>query len=337
MIRPFISILFLAYFGCTQMAAQASFRVAFYNVENLFDTLDDPNNPRDNEFTPSGRLNWTPERYQQKLDNIEQVIATLNYPAILGLSEVENRKVLNDLTQHKGMATQNYGIVHIESPDYRGIDVALLYDSTLFTVTRIDTIRFTIPKEIVEEYTGRDILEVEAVYQQTDTLLFFVNHWPSRSGGLQKTEGRRLYTAAKLRARLNQRLANQPKRKVILMGDFNDEPDNASVASILGILPKGSTPMDGLFYNCLTDLDRQKQGSYNYRGNWNMIDQIMSSAALIRTDAPLKIVKAGVLKEDFMLYKDPKFGKRPSRTYGGPNYYGGYSDHLPVYIDLAKE
>lgn len=327
-----ILLLILFSFGYSQN----TFRVAFYNVENLFDTFNDPSNPRDDEFTPQGRLNWTAERYDTKLDHLEEVIQALHYPAVLGLSEVENARVLQDLIQHNSISGKNYGYVHYESPDYRGIDVALLYDSTILTITRTDIIRFDIPKEITENYTGRDILMVEGSLKNGETLLFFVNHWPSRSGGVEKTEGRRLYSAGRLRDRLNQEMANQPDRKVILMGDFNDETDNASVASILGILPEGTTPINGFFYNCFTKLDQQKQGSYNYRGSWDMIDQIMVSGALIQPQAKVRVRQAGILKEAFMLYKDPKYGERPNRTYGGPNYYGGYSDHLPVYIDLEN-
>jgi hypothetical protein len=222
--------------------------------------------------------------------------------------------------------------------DYRGIDVALVYDSTLFNVIRTDIVRFEIPKSIAIDYIfkGRDILEVEGVLNNQDTIVFFVNHWPSRSGGLEKTEPRRLYTAAKLKNRLNQLMANRPSINVILMGDFNDEPGNTSIATVLGALPEDILPLEGMLYNCFSTLDQDKRGSYNYRGNWNMLDQIMVSSALLQPNGSVTFSKAGIIKKPFMLYEDPKFGMRPSRTYGGPNYYGGFSDHLPVYIDIQQ-
>ena len=170
--------------------------------------------------------------------------------------------------------------------------------------------------------------------QGSETLYFFVNHWPSRRGGVRESEPKRLYVAAQLRKKLNEVFGKAPNANVVILGDFNDTPSNNSVRTVLGVLEEMQLPIPGFLYDCFGQLAKQKKGSYNYRGNWNMLDHIIVSAALYDQTDGMYIQNPSIFSRDWMLYQDPKYGKKPNRTYGGPNYYGGFSDHLPVFIDL---
>ncbi|MEL6943263.1 MAG: endonuclease/exonuclease/phosphatase family protein, partial [Bacteroidota bacterium] len=207
-------------------------RVAFYNVENLFDTVDDPIKP-DEEFTPEGRQKWSNARYFAKLLKIAKVVEQMDHPAFIGMCEVENRTVLEDLISRPALNNRAYGIVHHESPDYRGIDVAFLYDKKQFKVKKSQTIRINFPAEIVEDYTTRDILMVEGTFQKKQPLYFFINHWPSRRGGLKESEPKRTYVAAQLRKAVDSLFQVNPNAQIMIMGDFNDETDNKSISEVL--------------------------------------------------------------------------------------------------------
>jgi len=225
-----------------------------------------------------------------------------------------------------------YQVEHIESPDVRGIDVALLYKSKVLDVTNTENIRIDFPKEIVEDYTTRDLLVVEATLCNKTKTAFIVNHWPSRRGGLEASEPKRTYVAEQVRkAAVNlQNTGNE----IIIMGDFNDEPHNNSIAKTLGAgCSVKKTP--STLQNCMCQLDRIGAGTYNYRGNWNMLDQVIVSNTIFEKGGTLDFQSATVFHEDWMLYQDKKNGPKPNRSYGGPNYYGGYSDHLPVYVDFV--
>jgi len=309
------------------------YRFAFYNVENLFDTVDDPVK-RDEEFTPTGKKKWTAERYQTKLDQIAQVIGDMNYPAVVGFCEVENATVLNDLVQKTKLKEYNYKYVHHESPDFRGIDNGLIYIDGIFDVTKSDITRIDFPKEIVEDYTTRDILHVEGVFRQKDTMHFFINHWPSRRGGLKESQPKRVYVATQLRKNTNKIFAANPNAKIVITGDFNDEPDNDSVISVLDAKPTGDKMENNKLYNCSAKLDSEGKGTYNYRGNWNMLDQFIASGSLVNKTSNITLTDAQIFRPEYLIYKDKKYGDKPSRTYGGPNYYGGYSDHFPVFVDV---
>ncbi|MFT4667083.1 MAG: putative extracellular nuclease [Polaribacter sp.] len=309
------------------------YRFAFYNVENLFDTLDDPLT-RDEEFTPTGKKKWSEERYQTKLDQIAQVLGDMNYPAVVGFCEVENAKVLQDLVQKTKLKDYNYKYVHYDSPDKRGIDNGLIYIDGLFKVTNSDATRIDFPKEVVEGYTTRDILHVEGVFRQKDTMHFFVNHWPSRRGGLKASQPKRVYVATQLRKQTNKILTNNPNAKIVITGDFNDEPDNDSVLSALDAKPVGETVENNKLYNCSSKADKEGLGSYRYKGNWNMLDQFIVSGSMINKNSSITLTDAQIFRPAYLVYVDKKYGDKPSRTYGGPKYYGGYSDHFPVFVDV---
>ncbi|MEM8523107.1 MAG: hypothetical protein AAGG68_00625 [Bacteroidota bacterium] len=332
-----LSFLFFLSFNLTQaqihlFKKKCTPRIAFYNVENLFDTIDDPEKP-DDDFTPEGRQQWSKARYFAKLLKIGKVIKGMEHPAFIGMCEVENQDVLEDLVRRPSLQNRAYGIVHHESPDYRGIDVALLYDKKQFKVQKSQTIRINFPADIVEDYTTRDILMVEGTFQKNQSLYFFVNHWPSRRGGLKESEPKRTYVAQQLREAVDSLFSINPNAQIIIMGDFNDETDNKSIAETLNAQTDDSSIASQMLYNCFAKFDQAKQGSYNFRGNMNMLDQIIVSSTLMQ-DGNLSVSNPTIFKQDWMIYKGKRYGDAPNRTFGGPNYYGGTSDHFPVYVDL---
>lgn len=316
-------------------AAQESYRIAFYNVENLFDTIDDPKT-LDEDFTPLGKQQWTLVRYSKKLKNIARVLEAMGSPDFIGLGEVENAAVLTDLTKKTGLAKYWYRFVHYDSPDRRGIDVAFLYKDEAFRVLESSIIRLHFPPEVVADYTSRDILKVKGLLPSGDTLYFFVNHWPSRRGGVKESEPKRLFVAGQLKSAIDLIFAGNPQAKIVLMGDFNDEPINNSIRRVLSALPQDTVFMQGALYNCFTKPERENKGSYYYRGNWDMLDQIMISAGLTGHSSKFQVGNPVIFSREWMMYNDKRNGPRPNRTYGGPRYYGGFSDHLPVFVDLVK-
>jgi len=309
-------------------------RVAFYNVENLFDLADDPIK-KDEDFTPEGKQKWTAERYQKKLGQIHKVVKGIEYPDFLGLCEVENAQVLEDLTDLKEMKKQNYDFEHFNSPDMRGIDVALLYNKSNFKVIKSYPIPVAIPDSVAADYTTRDILYVKGTYKKDHILHLFVNHWPSRYGGVEESEPKRVVTAQRLRRSVDSLFQMSNQSKIIIMGDFNDETDNKSVSETLKarIIIPAKEPT--VLKNLAAETDQQGKGSYNYRGNWNMLDQIIISSGIAKADSTITIENQKIFDADWLMFKDKKYGPRPNRTYGGPNYYGGFSDHLAVFADLT--
>jgi len=331
----FLLLLCLTWTNCktpttVNKATVQEIRFAFYNVENLFDIYDAPIT-KDEEFTPTGKKKWTEERYQKKLDQLSTVVADLKFPDILGVCEVENKKVLLDWAAHRKLVDQNYHIVHFDSPDIRGIDNGLLYRKDHFTVLEKAAYKIDFPKEIVENYTTRDILYVKGKYRG-ELLHIFVNHWPSRRGGVRESEPKRVYVASQLREKTDAIYAKDPKANILIMGDLNDETDNKSVLNTLGAGAPDLTQTQYL-YNFTQPLDAAGEGSYRYKANWNMLDQIIVSPNL--TSGKLRAVKAYIFQPEYLNYMDKKYGKKPNKTYGGPNYYGGYSDHYPVYLELV--
>lgn len=323
---------FLAIGSFSSLAQTEQFRVAFYNVENLFDLEDDPNT-LDEDFTPEGKQQWTAVRYQTKLTQIAQVMEGLAFPAVMGFCEIENITVLEGIAAQDLLQGHTYKAINFDSPDVRGIDVGLLYNNEDFTLVSSRPVRVAFPLWMEPEgYTSRDILYVQLQYQADGAIFhFFVNHWPSRRGGAEASEHRRLWVAAHLRREVDLILAANPLEKIIIMGDFNDEPTNTSLTAGLGTLKPGNgQQLPGLLYNPFATIDHEIEGSYNYKGAWNVLDQIIYAGLQIPNE--WKIEEFGIFKKDWLLYE----GKSPNRTYGGTNYYGGYSDHLPVYMDVKK-
>lgn len=318
--------------ACSQTEKHKTINIAFYNVENLFDTLDAPNKI-DDEFTPLSDKKWNTERYTKKLNNIGAVLASLNkpgLPAIIGLCEVENKKVVEDLVKSNQLKKAGYKIVHEESPDARGIDVALLYSPKHFKYLSHEKLTVKVPSEPWER--TRDILYVKGKVAN-ETLHLFVNHWPSRRDGTEVSEKRRIAAAKVLKQKVDKILAKDKNAKILIMGDFNDFPDNKSISKVLG----AGVDDDDVLYNLMYKQAMKGKGTYNFKGDWNMLDQFIVSKGLLDGGSGLDVDKDSghIYKEDWILYINrEKEVEAPNKTYGGDNYYGGYSDHLPIYLNL---
>lgn len=316
---------------------QDSIRVAFYNVENLFDLFDNPDKVADEDFTPTGEKEWTRKRLDKKINDLSKVIKALgggSAPALLGLSEVENSLVLDELLEAPAFTSSKYEYLHKDSPDRRGIDVCLLYNSELISILNWEALKINFPKE--PDYTSRDIVYAKVAFNNGETAHIFVNHWPSRYGGMAVSEPRRVQAATVAKSKINKILSKDKDAKIILMGDFNDEPDNKSVKDIIQAAQSKSELESRDFYNaCNHMLTDSTKGTYNYKGKWSFLDQIIVSKNLLNgTKGYVSDGEAGILAEKWMLYFDKKTGPKPNRTYGY-KYYGGFSDHLPIYIDLV--
>jgi predicted extracellular nuclease len=307
----------------------SSFYVANWNVENLFDTMDDPNK-FDESFTPNGDKNWTEDKLNQKLENLAKVISQMNNgrgPDILGLEEVENESVLNSLL-NKISLKKNYRIIHEESPDKRGIDNAIIYNSDLFTLKHSDAIEV----KLKNDKTTRDILYslLEVNDQQ---LHIFVNHWSSRRGGLKKTEGLRKLAAETLLNKV-EGFNDLNNANIIILGDFNDLPSNISISKILGAreLNCSDKITDSFSLFNLTYEEFQKgNGTYKYRDHWNMLDQIIISNSLVdKKGIDFKCESFEIFKPDYIIQQSGKYKGTSLPTYGGKNYLGGFSDHFSI-------
>lgn len=287
--------------------------VAFYNVENLFDTIDGPND--DAEFLPSAESKWNAQRYDVKLQQIRQVMAALNMPMIMGVCEIENRGVLQDVIGQD----KRYGIVHYDSPDARGIDVAMFYRKDLLRLKSSGKIRFTLPGDSIP--TSRDIVWAQYQYKK-ESLYVLVNHWPSRRGGADESSARRLMAAQMATNFIDSIQKNEPKAKIILMGDLNDHPQDAAPQIIASKLIPQITKESGTF-----------GGSYNYKNEWDVLDHMFISPNAVSGKIQVQ-TGSGKIHEFPYLLTEYKGQTVPNRTYAGPKYLGGFSDHLPVSIQV---
>lgn len=304
--------------------------IAFYNVENLFDTEDDPEK-MDEDFTPSGKYHWDQSRYVDKLNRIATVMNALPdaLPVFIGLCEIENKKVLIDLKKQSLLKPGNYAIIHKDSPDERGIDVAAIYDSTRMKIETYNYIKVALPSES-DPYT-RDLLYVKGIING-EVVHLFVNHWPSRGGGQFESEPNRIFVAKILKSQTEEILAQDKNAKILIMGDFNDHPVDKSIVEIL---KAGQESNDDLF-NYMYDDHVAGNGSYFYKGTWGALDQFMTSKNFLTATSGWIADKdaAHIFKDDMILFEDKEGIKRPNRTYAGEDYKGGFSDHLPIYIKL---
>lgn len=306
--------------------------VVFYNVENLFDTKNDPLTD-DDEFTPHGFKGWNEERYETKLEQIEAAIGLIGKPPVLiGLVEIENRKVLEDLIEEGKLEDIDYGIVQYDSPDRRGIDCALLYDESVFTLKYSTKYPVTLPDN--PNYLTRDILYVQGELGEAE-MHVFVNHWSSRREGKSETEHKRIAAATVLREKVNAILKNDAHANILILGDFNDHPTDKSLETILRAKESGYAA-DGDLINLLYDEHELGEGTAVHDREWGVIDQIIVSQGFYDGTEGVGIEgrDAEILRRNELLYTYPDGGQKPNSTYGGRKYYGGYSDHLPVYIIL---
>ena len=307
--------LLLPFFVLSQSDDKELFSV-FYNVENLFDTIDNPNT-RDNEFLPKSEKKWDTYRYNYKLNQLDKVFSEIikkenenRLPDIIGLCEVENKLVIDDLLKTETFKNHTYKIIHKQSPDGRGIDCALLVDEK-FEVLNSDFIKINNPKE---SRATRDIVFGKLKFKN-QIINVFVNHWPSRWGGQEASNHKRVFVAEVLRKYIDNNTSESDFN--LIMGDFNDYPTNESLAKVL--------VKDDLI-NLMSKSNVSGRGSYNYRGNWDWLDQIIVS------QYDFKLISFGAFEEDFMMYTNKKGEVYPNRSFGGNNWYAGFSDHLPVFL-----
>lgn len=343
MLHKFIILLLALSLNVGNVTGQKQFKVvcvAFYNFENLFDTHDMPGK-NDVEFTPDGDYHYTEEIYQEKLDNLAEVVSrigtdvTPDGAAILGVCEIENRKVLEDFVRHPKIADRNYQIVHFESQDFRGIDNALLYQEKYFKVHHSDTLLMISRISGTDTSYSRHILVVEGTLDG-DTTAITVNHWPSRRGGEQATRSLRNGAAQQNRDLVDKNDARGIK--TIVMGDLNDDPINESVSDILRAKPNKKKTRSGEMYNPYYDYYKRGLGTTAYRDAWSLFDQIILSYNFVKKSSNgFRYHRAEVFNEPWLTQKLGTYKGYPYRTYSFGSYIGGYSDHFPVYIFLVKE
>lgn len=316
------------------------YAIAFYNLENLFDTIDDVDNNGDNEFLPEGVYKWTKEKYEKKLDNIAKVISRLGKQycpygaAAIGVAEVENRKVLEDLVQRPAIAEMGLQIIHKDSPDRRGIDVALLYNPKLFSVTGYSTHRFQYADTT---YVTRDQLLVNGLLAG-EPIHLLVNHWPSRYGN--KSSALREAAATVANSVIDSLRDTDSNAKIILMGDLNDDPVNKSCREVLNAQKKKRKVKTNGLYNPMWRLFDQGIGSLAYQGKWSLFDQMIVSKSLINEKQKinnLRFWKVKVFGKDFLVQKEGKHKGYPLRTFSNNTFINGYSDHFPVITYLIRE
>lgn len=307
----------LLFFYSISSYAQNNERILFYNAENFFDTYIEIGK-NDEAFLPSSLRHWTYKRYKQKLSNFSKLIMSLsddNYPSIIGMSEIENITVLNDIINNSALKKIGYSFIHRNSSDPRGIDVALLFDSNKFHPLKHVFIPITLSR-----MRTRDILYVKGVFVERDTFHLFVNHWSSRFNGRKRSEYKRIIQAKTLSTKVDSIISVNENAKIIIMGDFNDTPKDLSIRKYLC----SSSNLNNLAF----DLYKKGEGTYKYKAYWDLFDQMIISKSV-------KSSKMYICKFPFLLEKDRKYGGlKPKRTYNGIRYIGGFSDHLPVYIDL---
>ena len=310
--------------------------IGFYNVENLFDIEDDPHK-NDNQFLPEGSYNWTQDKYELKLHNIASVIKAMAdengaFHSVLGVAEVENLKVLEDLVAQPELKKAKYKIAHHESPDTRGIDVAFLYRPDRFTLLDTDYVRF-------DFVTSRDVFIIRGKLDG-EMFAFMVAHLPSRIGG--KGADERVWGAEAIHSKAMELQEKYPGIKIVVMGDMNDDPIDESL--VKGLHAKETLPEVGEsdFFSPFMSMLRAGYGSLEYRGTWEIFDQILVNKPLTAgRGLKIQIVEDGrfygkIFKPDFLIQQSGRYKGTPFRTFSNGKFIGGYSDHLPTYIILKK-
>lgn len=326
----FLAFLFIFYQGFPQRKTGNSFKIVFYNVENLFDTIDNPEK-NDNEFLPSSKVAWTSQRYHQKLMHIASVLCTidsLNFPAVIGLAEIENMSVLQDLISCEPLRKAKYKAILGEGEDPRGINVSMIYRSDVMR----DTWHRVFPS--AKTFKSRALLYVKLVNIKKDTFHIFVNHWKSREGGVTETAVKRNENATFLRHLTDSLLTMNSRSNIVILGDFNDEPDDKSISEVLGALKPETKPVAKSLYNLMYIRKENGEGTLYYK-SWDLFDQIIVSGNLLmrkpEKGAVILPPYAYIFKPEWILYKNKTGEMVPNRTASSSAYFGGYSDHLPVY------
>lgn len=301
--------------------------IVFYNVENLFDTIDDPEK-KDEDFLPSSDKKWNTKRYLEKLEKLSQVLThdQPKNPVFIGLAEVENRFVVRDLMKTGRLAETKYRVAHFESPDVRGIDVALAFDHDRFHMTYKKAIPIRLSDN--PDFKTRDILYVKGVFYDSSEIHLFVNHWSSRRGGQKESEHKRVEAAKVLKSYVDSLRAIDNMASIVIMGDFNDYPSNRSVYQVLGAKEKES---NSHLVNLMIPYHDRGEGTHNYQGDWGALDQLIVSRSMLdEKGLDIQGNEVKILYDEQFLYTKKDGSKTPNRTYGGNSYFGGYSDHLAI-------
>ena len=311
-------------------------RIGFYNTENLFDPEDD-STKRDEQFTPEGSNHWDKYRYWDKQKKLSKVVLALGgweAPAVMAFCEIENKKVLEYMVYETPLEKMNYSILHYESPDRRGIDVGLIYRKEKVKLIYSKAIAIHFPWD--ENYKTRDILYAQMEAYNKDTVHLFINHWPSRWRGQMETDKSRRFVASVLKHTIDSIQKDKPKAKIVIMGDFNDSPTNGSMSEVLNARKDTINTNEKSLINLMFPYEGKK-GTHKYQGEWAALDQIIVSKSLLDGQGTMKVKnnRGYIFSPDFLLIDDQKYqGKKVNRTYIGMKYQGGYSDHLPIYLDL---
>jgi predicted extracellular nuclease len=309
------------------------YTIAFYNLENLFDTQDDPSK-LDDDFTPTGFKKWTPKRYRKKIGKLSRTLSHLGvkeshrHPVLIGLAELENKKVIGDLLSASALKDISYQFVHYDSPDERGIDTALLYDPKYFQLLSSSNIPLLVNNLDGMRDATRDILYVHGKLNEEEIHLF-VNHWPSRRDGDTETAYKRIKAAETIHMLMSEIEVKTDRPNFVIMGDFNDGPTDTSIQTLVRGKP---------LYNPMEVLITAQRGSANYKQRWSLFDQILFSKTFFNNEAGThSFAHANIFDDRFLQEWKGQYKGNPFRTYVGRKYLGGYSDHFPVYIQLQLE
>ncbi len=338
-------VLCLCFLSLTAVAQKHRFKihtVAFYNLENLFDSINDPNTL--DEYSPIMNIKTNRSKaYLKKVKHMARVISEIGYentgnaPAIIGICEVENRSVIEDLIRTNTLINKGYNIIHFDSPDARGIDVALLYKDAVFTPTGTVTYTLNLHDEnSTKHITTRDQLLVSGMLEN-DPIHIIVNHWPSRRGGASRSESKRLAAATLNKHIIDSLQQLDPYAKIITMGDLNDNPIDSSLKSILKTTRKRSPTSGKALYNPFENYYKNGIGTTAYRDNWSLFDQIILSQPLLLKDYnTFRYYRASIFNKAYLITASGKYKGYPYRSWNRTGFSGGYSDHFPVYIQLIK-
>lgn len=343
-LRPFLLCCLLLFVQALSAQKKADTRyvplcVGFYNIENLYDTIDGPND--DAEFLPTSAKQWNSQRYYRKLGKMAKVIAEMGrdvHPdglACMGFAEVETRGVLEDLVRTAPLDQRGYRVVHHDSPDRRGVDVGFIYDPKRFTLLNDKAYRLVDPADT--NFRTRDQLVVTGVLDG-DTVSFIVAHWPSRRGGEKVSQPRRILAARLGRHIEDSLMARYPDARTIYMGDLNDDPVDPSVRRFLNTTGDKEQAVDGKLFDPMVGLYQKGIGSLAWNDSWNLFDQIILSPALVTgAGGRYRYYGVRVFNEPYLRQADGNFAGYPFRTFVGDQYMDGYSDHFPVFVILVRE
>lgn len=343
----FVFVLSSIFYTSAQQKSYKIAVVAFYNLENFYDTIDNPA-VRDEEFTPKGERNYNSEIYWNKIEKLATVISKLGTDqkpesanpdgaAIIGVAEIENDTVLNDLVRHPLIAKRGYKIVHYDSKDARGVDVALLYNPKYFKPLESRPLFVQLPGGAKEAYFTRDVLWVKGMFDG-ELIHVYVNHWPSRLGGEERSAPARAAAANTCKAHMDSIAAADGEQKVIIMGDLNDDPTSASLTQVLKAKGKIKDVRPGGLYNPWVEMYKQGYGTLAYQDAWGLFDQIILSYPWLNKEQDgYHFFKQVIFNREFMAENKGRYKGYPMRTWDGNTYRGGYSDHFPTYIVLLKE